>query len=78
MDFSHADGDKINLYDIDANTHRGGNQAFHFIGGQKFHHVEGELHFKNNILSGDVNGDGKPDFEIEVANANLVKGDFIL
>jgi Ca2+-binding RTX toxin-like protein len=78
VDFSHADGDKIDLSDIDANTHKGGNQAFHFIRGQKFHHIEGELRFKNDILSGDVNGDGKPDFQIDVADANLVKGDFIL
>jgi Ca2+-binding RTX toxin-like protein len=78
MDFSHAQDDVIDLSVIDANTHKGGNQAFHFIRGQKFHHEEGELRFKNDILSGDVNGDGRADFQIEVANANLVKGDFVL
>jgi Ca2+-binding RTX toxin-like protein len=78
VDFSQAQDDVIDLSDIDANTHKGGNQAFHFIRGQKFHHQEGGLRFKNDILSGDVNGDGRPDFQIDVANVNLVKGDFIL
>jgi Ca2+-binding RTX toxin-like protein len=85
-DFHHGNnvtGDDIDLHDIDANTHKGGNQAFHFIGSQAFHshgthHVYGELHYKNHVLSGDVNGDGKADFEIHVNASSLAKGDFIL
>ncbi len=43
MDFSHAQGDRINLALIDANTKAAGDQAFHFIGGQAFSGVAGEL-----------------------------------
>jgi Ca2+-binding RTX toxin-like protein len=78
LDFSHAEGDKIDLATIDANTHKGGNQAFHFIGARGFGHNEGELRYKGNVLSGDVNGDGRADFEIHVDVASLIKGDFVL
>ena len=46
-DFSGVglDGDHINVHDIDANAQLGGNQNFHFIGAQHFHHHAGELHF---------------------------------
>jgi Ca2+-binding RTX toxin-like protein len=78
LDFSHAEGDRIDLATIDANTHKGGNQAFHFIGAHKFGHHDGELRYKGNVLSGDVNGDGRADFEIHIDVASLLKGDFIL
>ena len=88
-DFSHAEGDKITLKAIDANTNADGNQAFHFIKGAAFHGVAGELHaLKQNlpgtthdatIVEGDVNGDGVADFQIELKGlTNLVNGDFIL
>lgn len=78
-DFSHRDGDIIDLRRIDAGTdHTPGNQAFKFIGAQKFHKVDGELRYKNHILQGDVNGDGKADFEIHVNVGNLHVDDFLL
>jgi serralysin len=60
-----------------------GIQAFHFIGSQAFHshgstHVYGELRYANHILQGDVNGDGKADFEVHVNAASLATGDFVL
>jgi Ca2+-binding RTX toxin-like protein len=78
VDFSHGQGDKIDLAGIDANTHRGGNQAFHFIGTHGFSHTEAELRFSGNVLQGDVNGDGKADFEINVNASSLTSGDFML
>ena len=36
-DFSHAEGDTIDLSDIDARTDKGGNQTFKFIGTDAFH-----------------------------------------
>jgi len=82
MDFSDVEGDQINLVDIDAK--RGpGNQDFKFIGAQKFHHKAGELHVLNKgggvfLVEGDINGDGKADFKINVtSNAPLEKGDFL-
>ena len=82
-----AVNDVIDLRDIDARAGVAGNQKFKFIAGQKFHDVKGELHFVKKagfvIVEGDVNGDGRADFQIEVHNATndlatLAKGDFIL
>ncbi len=87
-DFQHKT-DKIDLSVIDANTHKGGNQAFHFIGLNAFGHVSGELHdvrvnkpgtaHDMTIVEGDVNGDGKADFQIELTGLKtLTKVDFVL
>jgi serralysin len=71
--------DKIDLGDIDAKTNKGGDQKFKFIGDDKFSKTAGELRFKGDLLQGDVNGDGKADFEIKVKGvAALDAGDFVL
>jgi hypothetical protein len=78
------DLDRIDLSGIDAKK-GAGNQAFKYIGAHKFHHKAGELQVKYNavadiaIVSGDINGDGRADFQIEVHSAAaLAKADFIL
>jgi Ca2+-binding RTX toxin-like protein len=87
IDFSGFGGelDHIDLAGIDAKKGVAGNQAFKFIGAQKFHHKVGELQVKYDantdiaIVSGDINGNGKADFQIEVHSlAALVKADFFL
>jgi Ca2+-binding RTX toxin-like protein len=75
--------DTIDLAGIDAKTTQGGNQQFKFIGAQGFHRKAGELHFKVGnglvVVEGDVNGDGRPDFQIKVNGvASLAAGDFDL
>jgi hypothetical protein len=50
---------------------------------QQFHHKTGELHVLHKsgffMVEGDVNGDGRADFQIEVHSAAaLAKADFIL
>lgn len=79
--------DKIELTDIDANSQTPlVNDAFHLTanGGRgKFAHDAGELRFQFakglTIVSGDVNGDGKPDFSIALkGNIALVDTDFVL
>lgn len=74
--------DKIDLKGIDAKTGVSGNQAFKWIGTATFHHVKGELHFKDLgaqvLVSGDVNGDAKADFEILVKVGTLGASDFLL
>jgi serralysin len=79
VDFVHAHfwglyevkADRIHLANIDANTLVGGNQAFTFIGTERFHKVAGELHVyhladRNTYVSGDTDGDGRPEFAIKV------------
>ena len=77
-DFSHRQGDEIDLSGIDANAKAAGNQAFAFIGSKAFSGKAGELQYKNGIVAGDVNGDKAADFHIEIANHHgLAAGDFI-
>jgi hypothetical protein len=83
LDFSHFDHDKIDLHAIDANSTSTGNQKFDLIDGSHFHHHAGELRVThangNTFVSGDVNGDGKADFSVEVhGNVDLKVGDFAL
>ena len=66
LDFSAARGDKIDVSKIDANVLVAGNQTFNFIGDQAFHNSAGELRFSQRLLQGDLNGDGKADFEIKL------------
>lgn len=78
-DFSHAQGDLIDLDEIDAVSGRGGDQAFHLIGNDAFSGSAGELRYAGGTLHGDVDGDGVADFSIELANsAKLVAADFLL
>lgn len=78
-DFSRAEGDRIDLSALDANTLAAGAQSFDFVGRAGFSGAAGELRFKNGILSGDVQGDRRADFHIAVDDATrLAEGDFIL
>ncbi len=81
-DFSHAQGDDIDLSTIDAMTGVG-NQKFAFIGQSAFSGAKGELRYKfagaATLVEGDVNGDKQADFRIELTGHKLlVQGDFIL
>jgi len=79
IDFHRSELDVINLATIDANTLKGGNQTFAFIGAQPFHDKAGELRFINGVISGDTNGDGVSDFQIKVSGVTkLYADDFVL
>jgi Ca2+-binding RTX toxin-like protein len=91
-------GDQIDLSAIDANTKLDGNQAFDYLNdnvgggnsqnnaGVLFNKVAGELRTVWNadgyMLEGDVNGDGKADFSIQIYNPAhtlaMTSADFIL
>lgn len=82
-DFSHAQGDMIDLSGVDADTAMAGDQAFTFIGTDAFSHTAGELHLtvahSAMFLSGDTNGDGVADFAIRIDGTTpLVLADLVL
>lgn len=82
-DFSRKEGDRIDLKGIDADKTVKGDQAFDFIGTEKFHGKAGELRYAtksgDTILQGDVDGDGTADFSILLdATEHLKAGDFLL
>jgi D-alanyl-D-alanine carboxypeptidase len=81
-DFKRGE-DKISLSAIDANTTLDLDQSFTFIGASAFSGKAGELHTFTNrgqtIVEGDVNGDGKADFQIELGGRYAMDPfDFIL
>ena len=82
-DFSHAQGDRIDLTAIDASTGAAGDQAFAFLGTGAYTGVAGQLRYSVvggvTTIAGDINGDKASDFHIQLTGAvNLVAGDFVL
>ncbi|WP_417678880.1 calcium-binding protein [Pseudodonghicola sp.] len=82
-DFHRAEGDVINLSKIDADTGQRGDQAFDLIGDTGFSGTAGELRAwtskGNTFIAGDVDGDGKADFQIKLEGLfTLVDADFLL
>jgi len=77
--------DKLDLFDIDANTILGGGQAFTYIGAAAFSGAAGELRYDTVLLPGqtmilaDVNGGGVADLAIILSNGAVpFAGDYIL
>jgi hypothetical protein len=73
--------DVIDLSGIDTDAGAGGDQTFAWAGAGNvaaaFTGRKGELRFADGILQGDLDGDGRADFEIGIAGA-LAAGDVIL
>jgi hypothetical protein len=83
FDFSRADGDRIDLDAIDANTKLANDQDFSFIKGKDFSGKAGQLRFEKDgdetYLYGDTNGDRKADFSILFDDGLKFRaGDFLL
>ncbi len=77
-DFSRAQGDRIDLSAIDANTGAGGNQAFTFIGNAAFT-AAGQLRYANGVLEGNVGGSLAADFSITMQGTPALQAaDFFL
>ena len=64
--------DKINLVNIDANLNVAGDQAFRYVAAAAFSGVAGELRLADQILSGDINGDGLADFRLGLAGVSTL------
>ena len=79
-DFSHAQGDQLDLSLIDANTALGGDQAFVFIGSAAFGgDATAQLRYAGGVLYGSVDADSDAEFAVVLTGAPaLVAGDFIL
>lgn len=79
--FARTQGDKIDITTIDASTRTAGDQDFAWVNANDldaaFTRVAGQLRFANGVLAGDINGDGRADFEIQIRGA-LQSGDVIL
>lgn len=77
MDFNKVELDQIDLIGIDARK-GAGNQAFKFIGAKHFHDKAGELHYIKKagyvLVEGDIDGNGKADFQIEVHGVTKLVG----
>lgn len=85
LDFSRAQGDRIDLLAIDANAGATGNGVFSFVGETGFTGARGVLRTVETLsgwrVLGDTNGDRIADFAIDVTApgiSNLRSGDFIL
>ncbi|MEH1945915.1 MAG: hypothetical protein V7K77_02835 [Nostoc sp.] len=71
-------GDRIDLFNIDANSTIGGNQAFTFIGSAQFS-APGQIRYSGGILQGNTDGNLSANFEIRLIGApQVVSSDFIL
>jgi Ca2+-binding RTX toxin-like protein len=82
-DFSSAQGDLIDLTQVDADTTLAGNQAFAWIGNAAFSGTAGELRYaiagNTTTITGDTDGDGTADFALWLTGqVGLVAGDFVL
>ena len=82
-DFGDAEGDRIRLDLVDANSTAGGDQNFTLIGNSSFSGAAGELRWQqingDTYIQGDTNGDGMANFWIRVDGLHtLGSDDFIL
>ena len=82
LDFSHDEGDKIDLHQVDADKNTYGDQNFTFIGKDKFNGVAGELRI--NRMNGathvlvDTDGNKRADMEIIIQGVDHVSAhDFL-
>lgn len=83
VDFSQAQGDRIDLRKLDA-VAGGLDSDFVFVGGGAFSGVAGELRFEQisgalTYVEGDIDGDGAADFTIRLETlVTLTEADFLL
>ena len=83
QEFNSAEGDKIDLRALDADSAMALNQAFTYIGTAAFDGRHGLVHSTvsgaNLVVTGDINGDKVADFAILVLNTAALAGtDFLL
>ena len=81
-DFSWADGDYINLFQIDANTSLAGDQAFSFVNSFTKQAGQATLSYDSasniSTFSADVDGDGVADFVLQVSGQQDTSNGWVL
>jgi Ca2+-binding RTX toxin-like protein len=77
-DFRVWEGDVVDLSSIDANSRIAGNQSFDFIGQFGFSGDAGELRVINGLMQGDINGDGRADFEVRLVGVTFLTTDSLV
>ena len=83
-DFSHDEGDRIDLSAIDAVAGTRYNNVFTFIGASAFTGHKGELHYAigedgDTRIEADMNGDRSADLVILLTGSHALEaGDFVL
>jgi Ca2+-binding RTX toxin-like protein len=79
IDLSALDGDRIDLRSIDANALLPGDQSFTFLGARPFQGAGGEIAQFGHILCGDLDGDRRVDFQLELGSPDpLGAANFLL
>jgi Ca2+-binding RTX toxin-like protein len=81
LDFSFAEGDRIDLAGVDGNSLISGYQRFTFIGSGDFTkagQLRVDFHGGDAFIYGDTNGDKKPDFALQLDNVTSLKADAFL
>jgi Ca2+-binding RTX toxin-like protein len=81
--FSRAQGDRIDLSDMDADAGAGGLQDFAFIAGRDFSGAAGQVRFEGSgrttLVEADTDGDRRADLSVAVAGRHALQAaDFIL
>jgi Ca2+-binding RTX toxin-like protein len=79
-DFTHGQGDLIDISALDANASLAGNQAFTFIGSAAFAgDATGQLRYELGVLYASTDADSDAEFSLALTGAPaLVVGDFVL
>ncbi|MEL6478692.1 MAG: M10 family metallopeptidase C-terminal domain-containing protein [Pseudomonadota bacterium] len=76
--------DRIEIGRLDADTTRGGNQAFTFLGSSGFTGTAGEIRSSRvsadniTLIQADTDGDGRADFQIELTGFHVLEEDNFL
>ena len=77
VDFQGNKGDRLGIATIASTTGLFGESGWTFIGSETFTGQAGELRFFNEMLQGDINGDGTTDLKIKLEGVKMFKESWI-
>lgn len=77
VNFSAAQGDRVDLSEIDANALLLSDQHFTYIGSGAFT-AAGQIRSDKGVLSGDINGDQRADFAINILSEKVLTADALI